>query len=148
MDRKLLYCTFLLAIGGMVMIYSSSSVMAESRFDSHFFFIKRQIMWLAIGLIAASVIIKVDLKKLSVYSVPALFITIILLAAVFIMPARNGSHRWLFLGPLSLQPSAQFTCKSFEFSLHGWQFPPIRAAGTRLLCDLHIGTIGCIYTNK
>jgi len=108
MDRKLLYCTFLLAIGGMVMIYSSSSVMAESRFDSHFFFIKRQIMWLAIGLIAASVIIKVDLKKLSVYSVPALFITIILLAAVFIMPARNGSHRWLFLGPLSLQPSELF----------------------------------------
>ncbi len=90
------------------MIYSSSSVMAESRFDGQLFFIKRQIMWLIIGLAASVVILKADLKKLSVYSVPVLFAMIVLLAAVFVMPARNGSHRWIFLGPFSLQPSELF----------------------------------------
>lgn len=108
MDRTLLYSTVFLALGGMIMIYSSSSVMAESRFDSHFFFIQRQIIWLLIGLAASLVILKVDLKKLAVYSVPALFAALILLAIVFFMPARNGSHRWIFLGPLSLQPSELF----------------------------------------
>ena len=39
---------------------------------------------------------------------PALFFTLLLLCVVFLMPTRNGSHRWLFLGPLTLQPSELF----------------------------------------
>jgi cell division protein FtsW len=35
---------------------------------------------------------------------------LLLLSLVFMMPARNGSHRWLMLGPLTLQPSELFKC--------------------------------------
>lgn len=108
MDRKLLYSAGALVIFGMVMVYSSSSVMAESRFGSNLFFLKRQLLWLVVGLLAGYMMYKIDLKKLSAYSVPLLFLTLILLAMVFLMPARNGSHRWLFIGPFSVQPSELF----------------------------------------
>lgn len=108
MNRPLLYSALALIIIGLVMVYSSSSVMAESRFGSQFHFLKRQLIWLILSLIAAVVIMKIDLKKYAVYSVPVILATLVLLALVFFMPARNGSHRWLFVGPFSLQPSELF----------------------------------------
>ncbi|SYZ72775.1 conserved membrane hypothetical protein [Candidatus Zixiibacteriota bacterium] len=108
MDKKLLYSTMGLLIIGMVMVYSASSIMADARFGSHLYFLQRQLIWLVVAAAAAWVVIKADLKKLSVYSVPMLFLTFLLLAAVFVMPARNGAHRWLFLGPGTIQPSEVF----------------------------------------
>ncbi len=105
MNRTLLYSAIALIVMGMIMVYSSSSVMAASRFGSQFFFLKRQLLWLVIAIICGALIMKVDLKKYAVYSVPAMMVILGLLALVFFMPARNGSHRWIFLGPFSLQPS-------------------------------------------
>jgi cell division protein FtsW len=105
MDRKLLYSTIILALLGMIMVYSASSVVATSRFGSQLYFIKKQLIWLILGLMLAWVTVKIDLKKLAVYSVPLLLITLVMLALVFQMPPRNGSHRWLFFGPFSIQPS-------------------------------------------
>ncbi len=93
---------------GLVMVYSSSCVMADSRFGSQFYFLKRQIMWLLLALGVGYGIYRLDLKKLGVYSVPAMLGMLALLALVFVMPARNGSHRWLFIGRFSLQPSEIF----------------------------------------
>jgi cell division protein FtsW len=108
MDRKLLYSTISLITIGMIMVYSSSSVMAEVRFGSHLFFLKRQLVWLFFACLLGWATLKVDLKKVSAYSVPLLIIVLIMLAMVFFMPARNGSHRWLFLGPITVQPSEIF----------------------------------------
>ncbi len=108
MDKKLLYAALCLLVIGMVMIYSSSSVMAQSRFGSQIYFLQRQILWLGLALAAGWVITKIDLKKFAAYSVPLLLLSLIMLALVFLMPARNGSHRWIFLGPLTIQPSEIF----------------------------------------
>jgi cell division protein FtsW len=108
MDRKLLYSTVALVGIGMVMIYSSSSVMAEGRFGSHLYFLKRQLLWLIMACAAGIAIVRVDLKKYAAYSVPITFAVLVMLAVVFLMPARNGSHRWLFIGPLTIQPSELF----------------------------------------
>jgi len=108
MDKKLIYSTVALLAIGMVMIYSSSSVMAESRFGSHLFFLKKQIIWLAISAVAVWFVLKVDLKKYSTLSVLGIFVSLGMLALVFLFEARNGSHRWLFLGPLTIQPSEIF----------------------------------------
>jgi len=108
MDKKLLYSTVALIAIGMVMVYSSSSVLAENRFGSHFFFLKRQLMWLIIAAVAGWIVMKIDLKKYAAYSVPLILISLVMLAMVFFMPARNGSHRWLFIGPFTVQPSEIF----------------------------------------
>lgn len=108
MDRKLLYNTIALVAVGMVMIYSSSSVMAESKFGSNVYFLKRQFIWLILSFIAGWIVMKIDLKKYSAYSVPLIFVTLVMLVLVFFMPAVNGSHRWLFMGPFTVQPSEIF----------------------------------------
>jgi len=108
MDRKLLYSALGLVTIGLIMVYSSSSVMAANRFGSHLFFLQKQIVWLLLSLTAAAFIMKIDLRQYSVYAAMGVFVAIVMLALVFLMPARNGSHRWLFLGPLTIQPSEIF----------------------------------------
>ncbi len=107
-DETLLFLYLGVVAFGLIMVYSTSSIMADGRFGSHFHFLKQQAVWMVISLVMMLVMFKVDLQKWSALSVPALFVTFALLALVFIMPARNGAHRWLMLGPLTLQPSELF----------------------------------------
>ncbi|MDF1544767.1 MAG: FtsW/RodA/SpoVE family cell cycle protein, partial [bacterium] len=93
---------------GLVMVYSASSVWAESRHGSHYHFIQKQFIAAVLSLLVIWIIGRLDLRRLSVYSAPALLITLLLLSLVFIMPGRNGSHRWLMIGPLTAQPSELF----------------------------------------
>ncbi len=107
-DERLLLAYILLVVIGLIMVYSSSSILAESRFGSHFMFLKNQLMWAVLSGLAIFLILKLDLKRLAVYSAPALLLVILLLGLVFLMPARNGSHRWLILGFFNVQPSELF----------------------------------------
>lgn len=107
-DERLLVAYLITVTVGLVIIYSASSIMAESRFGSHLFFIRQQFIWVLLSVAAIWVISKLDLNRLAVYSVPALLGTILLLTIVFIMPARNEAHRWIFVGPFTLQPSELF----------------------------------------
>jgi len=107
-DDRLLYGYILTLVVGLVMLYSTSSIIAESRFGSHLFFLRQQILWAILSLVAIYVIWRLDLKKVAVVSAPALLLTLVLLSLVYLMPARNGSHRWLMLGPVTLQPSELF----------------------------------------
>ena len=90
-DERLLLSYLMAVTAGLVLIYSSSSMIAESRYGSHAFFFKNQLIWTALSFAVIWIICKLDLKHLSVYSVPALFITLILLAVVFMMPSRNAA---------------------------------------------------------
>jgi len=107
-DERLLVVYLALVLIGLVMIYSTSSIMAESRFGSNMFFLKQQLMWVVLSLLAIWLIGKIDLERYAVYSAPALLLILLMLSLVFLMPARNGSHRWLMLGPLTVQPSEIF----------------------------------------
>ncbi|MGH8014849.1 MAG: FtsW/RodA/SpoVE family cell cycle protein, partial [Candidatus Zixiibacteriota bacterium] len=107
-DERLLIAYLITVTIGLVIIYSASSMMAESRFGSHFYFIRQQFIWVLLGLAAIWFIGRLDLERLAIYSVPALFTSILLLSAVFLMPTRNDAHRWIFLGPFTLQPSEIF----------------------------------------
>lgn len=104
-----LFAAYLLTVAiGLLMIYSTSSIIAESRYGSHFFFLKQQLLWAVISVAAIWLIVKLDLKRLAVYSAPAMIGMLLPLSLVFLMPTRNGSHRWLEIGPLVSQPSELF----------------------------------------
>ena len=107
-DEHLLFAYVGILLVGLVMIYSTSSILAESRFGSHLFFLKNQLIWAVISAVVMFVIVKIDLKRYAVYSAPTLLLVIFLLSLVFIMPARHGSHRWLMLGLFNIQPSELF----------------------------------------
>ncbi len=107
-DERLMYAYLALLVVGIVMIYSTSSILAASRFGSHLFFFWRQLLWAGMSLGLIVLIKRLDLQRLAVYSVPALVISIFLLGVVFFMPARNEAHRWIYLGPFTVQPSEIF----------------------------------------
>ena len=107
-DESLLAAFVIIVAIGLVMVYSTSSMIAQSRFGSHLFFLKNQFIWVIIAAVAMFVISKIDIKKLSVYSAPLLLVILVMLSLVFLMPSRNGSQRWLMLGFINVQPSELF----------------------------------------
>lgn len=109
-DRWLLLFASLLMAIGMVWVYSASWVRAsQGGHGAATAFLVRQLVAGAIGIVTMLILTQVELSPLQDQPKP-LWITLgvltVLLAAVLVMgPIINGAHRWLRLGPLSLQPS-------------------------------------------
>jgi cell division protein FtsW len=106
-DRWMFTVTTILVFIGLVMIFSASAVMAKERFGSAYEFLLKQLVWAVAGFVAMVVAMKVDYKRLRhpalVFSI--LGLTTLLLVSVFFLNRAHGTHRWLHLGPISLQPS-------------------------------------------
>ncbi|AXC13453.1 Cell division protein FtsW [Acidisarcina polymorpha] len=105
---KVLFCTTLiLVVLGLVMVFSASAITAKAAFGSPYNFLIRQSIWAVLGLAAMTVLMQVDYRKYNQPRIvfPLVAITAVLLLGVFAMRVSHGAHRWLTLGPLSLQPS-------------------------------------------
>jgi rod shape determining protein RodA len=101
-DFSLLFVVLLIASIGILNLYSISSSMWEG--SSVFFY--RQIYWTLIGLIAVLFIITFNYINLIKYSYYLhAFSLLLLLFIVFFGKTKFGSQRWIYIGPLSLQPS-------------------------------------------
>ncbi len=93
---------------GFIMVYSSSAVRGFIQFDDPYHYLKMEMMWVTIGLVALFLSMRVDLQWLRQFAKPALFLAIALLIAVKIPGIGrkvNGADRWIGLGPMSIQPS-------------------------------------------
>ncbi|MDZ4723666.1 MAG: putative peptidoglycan glycosyltransferase FtsW [candidate division Zixibacteria bacterium] len=141
-DEGLLIAYLGVLIIGIVMVYSSSSIIAESRYGSHLYFFKSQFVWALMSLGAIFLILKLDLQRLAIYSVPALLLTMIALLAVFVMPARNEAQRWLMLGPLTVQPSEFFKFLLIVFLAFSLSNPKRNIADVRQLIMPYAPIIG------
>lgn len=107
-DWVLLVITILIATIGIVTLYSA--VMADPA-RSHLYV--KQLYWFVIGVIAMSAAFLFDYRMLERWSGPIYFFTIALLIAVLLFgKVVSGSQRWLFFGPISVQPSelTKITC--------------------------------------
>lgn len=73
-----------------------------------YFFIKRQFAYLAVGVVLVVCVAMFDYHKwrdTEVLTWLFFAVVMVLLVAVFGFRAINGSHRWIAVGPLRLQPS-------------------------------------------
>lgn len=106
-DKWLFAITLILVVIGLVMVFSASAMMAKDRYGSPYTFVIRQAVWAGLGLAAMTLLMQVDYRKYNQPRVvfPFIAITALLLLAVFAMHDSHGAHRWITLGPLSLQPS-------------------------------------------
>ncbi len=109
-DKVLLTAVMVLLAGGVVMVYSSSSVVALTSYNDPTYFMRRQIIWAAIGLMVMMVIMRIDHELLANKQVVAalLLVSFALLAATFfpgIGKTVNGARRWIKAGPLTVQPA-------------------------------------------
>jgi cell division protein FtsW len=93
---------------GLVVLSSASEANAMRLHGDAYFFMRRQFAYLAFGLILGAFAAWFDYRNWREHWVlAALFYIVVfgLLWAVFGFKAINGSHRWISLGPLRLQPS-------------------------------------------
>lgn len=95
---------------GLVMVFSSSAVMAGEIHDDPFYFLKRQAVWAALGLGGMWILSKVPYTLWRRWAGPLFALNVVLLVLVIIpgigSTAADGvARRWIDLGPLSFQPS-------------------------------------------
>jgi len=93
---------------GLVMILSASSVLGARAHGSAWYFVVKEAMWAALGVIALLAAARIDHRMLRRFAVPALLGTVVLLSAVLIPGIGStvaGSTRWIDVGPLRMQPS-------------------------------------------
>jgi len=106
-----LFATILgLIIISVVMVYSSSSVVALTSYDDAAFFARRQLIWAVAGFLAMAITMRMDHRLLGDQRVvmAILLVSLLLLAATLVPGVGrmiNGSRRWLRLGIFSFQPS-------------------------------------------
>lgn len=93
---------------GVIMLYSTSAIQAASTFGDPFFFIKRQVAALCVGLVACVVCMRIPYEQWRVFA-PVVAIIAIILLIMAVIPGvginLKGSSRWLRLGPVNIQPS-------------------------------------------
>ena len=107
-DKILLISTIILSLFGLLMIYSSSSVWAEYKFNDAYKYLKSQAIFLFVGYFIIYVISKIPYQLYRKYSNKILLICIILLILVLIPgigSVRNGSRSWFGIGSFGIQPS-------------------------------------------
>lgn len=99
---------FLLSAFGLLMIYSSSHIWSEYKFNDPYYYVRHQLIFFFIGLILIYFIRKIDYKLYYKYSNIILLGSFILLILVLIPglgQVRNGSRSWFGIGSLGIQPS-------------------------------------------
>jgi cell division protein FtsW len=92
---------------GLVMVWSASSAVAQEKYGNPYYFLVKQVLWAALGLIVMVAALRIDYRKLRhpavVYG--AVVATTLLLIVVLFLKPVNETHRWIRMGPLSFQPA-------------------------------------------
>lgn len=108
-DKPLLLIVLLLVIFGVAMVYDASSADATRTFGDKFFFLKRQLVWISLGLVGMTIASYVPYKFWERVSTPIMFGTLVLLILVLIpgigVSAMGASRRIGVFGFLGIQPA-------------------------------------------
>jgi cell division protein FtsW len=105
-DFMLLFMTFSLIAFGLLMVYSASSMSASLHHGDSLYFIKRQAIAVALGLVLMMFFMNLHYNKLKKWAVPLFLLVLIMLFLVLIIGVKfNGARSWFELGPLNLQPA-------------------------------------------
>jgi cell division protein FtsW len=106
-DRQLFGATLAMCLFGAVMVFSASAVTARDLYGNAYVFLIRQLLYIALGIGGMFWLMNTDYRKLRQPRVifTGLGVTLILLTAVFFLDRSHATHRWIRVGPFSLQPS-------------------------------------------
>jgi cell division protein FtsW len=166
MHRKSAYILFLAVLGmlviGIVMLFSTSAFARDSHGDAYFF-LKRQGIWLSIGLVICFAAALIDYHFWQRTWWLWLVLALVTLALCFVPHVGlriNGSRRWIGFGPVAFQPS-EIAKVAILFFL-GWWFAryekttrhpvfgfagPLAIVSTLLLliiCEVDLGTTALV----
>src|SRR5262245_10811938 len=106
-DPVLFVATILLVGLSVVMVYSASAVVMMEKFQRPYWFLTKQAMWAALGVVLLGVVMRFDYRH---YKQPAVIwvclgCAAVALVAVLFSPPVNHARRWFAVGGLGIQPS-------------------------------------------
>jgi len=107
-DYILTATIFLLLTIGIIMVFSSSYVMAYKWYDDSFYFFTKQAFSAIVAVIVLFITMKIDYRHWRKFAIPILILSIFLLVMIYFPGiARNvrGARRWINIGPIPFQPS-------------------------------------------
>lgn len=106
--RMFMGISIALTLIGLIFVYSASSVFALETFGSSFYFVKKHLIGIAIGLIGIIALQFISRETIQL-AAPFLFIATLVLVACTLLPPFtyrvHGSSRWIRLFSFSFQPS-------------------------------------------
>ncbi|QOR36335.1 rod shape-determining protein RodA [Clostridium sp. 'deep sea'] len=102
-DWGIVVIFIILTIVGLLAISATTSGGQGLQFTSS---VKRQVMWIAISLVALIVILCIDYHFFNNAAYLIYAVTILVLIAVFVIGvSRNGARRWIIIAGIQIQPS-------------------------------------------
>ncbi len=104
---RIFLISFLILLGvGSVMVFSASYAYAEARYHDSAYFVRRQIIFSALGIGIMLVASMLTVKFYKMITRLAYGITLVLLLAVLVVGVNlNGAQRWIGVGPITIQPT-------------------------------------------
>lgn len=109
-DYILIYTVLILLIIGCIMVYSASAVVAEIMYHDGLKFLKKQLLFSLLGLLAMTAVMRIDYHRLRGWTYPILAVSILFLTLILIpglgLGLRVGlARRWLMTPWFTFQPS-------------------------------------------
>lgn len=107
MGIDLPFCIIILVLLtiGTIMMFSASYANAYYYQDDSFYYLKRQIIFVVVGLIAMAFMSFFNYNKLHKIAPIILGVSYIALLVVLVLPSDGGVKRWIPLGMFNIQPS-------------------------------------------
>jgi cell division protein FtsW len=103
---KTLFTTVLATVSfGILILYSTSSVLAQSKHLSQWHYVGRQFLWMLVGILVMMLLKSTQYRKLQHAGVAFAAIGIMLILLLVVYFVDGAHHRWLRIGQIGLQPS-------------------------------------------
>lgn len=106
-DMPFFIILMIVLVVGLATLYSASHVYAFNYQDGDsYFYIRKQLLWVAIGLVGMLAVSMVDYHVLHKFAWIIWLLSLVLLVVAFLMPSSTGVHRWIRIPGLGqFQPS-------------------------------------------
>ncbi len=106
--RLLRWLTFVWLLVGLMVVFSASFAIADAENHDGFYYFKLQIVWILVGLVGFNLLVHTPIRYILGLA-DWVLLAVLGIVAVTLIPgvgiSVNGATRWLYLGPIPLQPS-------------------------------------------
>ena len=106
-DKPLFFVIMAILCYGLVMVFSSSVILANEKYQEPFFFFISQLIGVMLGIVLAFLIltVKFPFYQNKYFIIGLLILSISLLTLCLLLPSLGSTKRWLYLFGFRFQPS-------------------------------------------